>query len=455
MRIDKALLLRDLLLTTKDGDWGQDAPREGFVPYRVIRGGDFPLVRIGEISTIPLRYLDSGNVHKRTLVAGDIIIETAGGNRDRPTGRVLLVTGRILRSLNLPATCASFSRFLRVDPQKAEPRYVFWYLQYLYDRGDMWQHQVQHTGVARFQFTRFAETVSIPLPDRSEQEAIACILGALDEKIELNWRVNRTLEAMAKAIFKSWFVDFDPVVAKADGRKPFGMDDETAALFPDSFQDSSLGRNPRGWKVGKVADVCTSQYGYTASASAENIGPHLLRVTDMNKEPWIEWSTVPYCRISEKDLPRYQLSIADILVSRMADPGKAAIVEESVTAVFASYLIRLVTSEPNRAYHLFYFLRSSQYLDYAEGATGGTVQANMNANVITAADMVIPPAAVAEAFNEEVRPLRRNIVANLAQSRTLAILRNTLLPKLLSGEVRLMDAERIVGKDEEYIGTNG
>nr|MDQ2831421.1 restriction endonuclease subunit S [Chloroflexota bacterium] len=97
-------------------------------------------------------------------------------------------------------------------------------------------------------------TVPVRVPPLPEQRAIAAILGALDDKIELNRRMNRTLEAMARAIFASWFVDFDPVRAKMEGRQPFGMDADTAALFPHAFEDSPLGQIPRGWQVGRFSD---------------------------------------------------------------------------------------------------------------------------------------------------------------------------------------------------------
>src|SRR5688500_18465327 len=113
--------LRDLLTTTKDGDWGKESPEEGFVPYRVIRGTDFPHVRVGDISSVPLRYLSESTVHRRTLEPDDILLETAGGSPDRPTGRSVLITERVLASLKVPTTCASFARFLRIDRTKADP----------------------------------------------------------------------------------------------------------------------------------------------------------------------------------------------------------------------------------------------------------------------------------------------------------------------------------------------
>src|SRR2546426_9705144 len=183
-----AAALRDLLTTTKDGDWGKDSPAEGLVPYRVIRGTDFPGVRLGDTSSVPIRYLSESTVHRRTLAADDILLETAGGSPDRPTGRSVLIKQQLLASLDLPVTCASFARFLRIDQSKVEPQYVYWFLQYLYASGQMEEHQVQHTGVARFQYTKFAENQEIPLPHRDEQRAIAHILGTLDDKIELNRR---------------------------------------------------------------------------------------------------------------------------------------------------------------------------------------------------------------------------------------------------------------------------
>src|SRR5260370_40613012 len=148
--------LSELVLETKDGDWGQDFPGEGYTPYRVIRGADFPPARRGDISTIPLRYLTAHTVERRTLRPNDIIIETAGGSRDRSTGRTLFITESLLRRIGGPATCASFARFLRIDNRKADPRFIYWYLQNLHSLGAKWTHPAQHTGVVRFQSTRRA-----------------------------------------------------------------------------------------------------------------------------------------------------------------------------------------------------------------------------------------------------------------------------------------------------------
>ena len=123
------------------------------------------------------------------------------------------------------------------------------------------------------------------LPDISEQRAIADTLGALDDKIELNRQMNRTLEQMAQALFKSWFVDFDPVVAKATGKKPYGMSDEIAALFPDKFVDSELGLIPQGWRVVSVQDLGRYVNGKNFTRDSTGEGRLVIRIAELNSGP--------------------------------------------------------------------------------------------------------------------------------------------------------------------------
>ena len=215
--------------------------------------------------------------------------------------------------------------------------------------------------------------VEIPLPPLFEQRRIAHILGTLDEKIELNRQMNETLEATARAIYKSWFIDFDPVKAKVEGCKPACMDTETAALSPSTFQDSSLGKIPKRWSVGTLDDLSYQpQYGYTASARDEIVGPKFLRITDINKKAWVNWNSVPYCEITDKDFDKYRLHKGDILIARMADPGHGVMIEENHEAVFASYLIRFRPIQGQYARFLQYWLRSDSYWKLVRGREIGT-----------------------------------------------------------------------------------
>ncbi|EQD27494.1 type I restriction-modification system specificity subunit, partial [mine drainage metagenome] len=234
----------------------------------------------------------------------------------------------------------------------------------------------------------------------------------------------------------------DPVRAKGDGHWKKGeslpgMPAEMWDLWPGELEESEIGEIPKGWEVVSLSERCKTQYGYTASATKEPIGPHLLRVTDINKSPWIDWHGVPFCPISESERQKYALSEGDIVVARMADPGKCAIIEGPANAVFASYLVRLRVGGLARAYYTFYFLRSASYQDYAQGAKSGSVQANMNARIIVDVPHLDPPQRALDAFLRLVAPLRRKVVANLGEQSTLGQTRDTLLPKLLSGEIRV------------------
>ena len=202
--------LKDLLDFTRDGEWGKGGPGSDLVEMAVIRGTDFASVRRGDISTVPRRFIPEGAADRKALMPGDLLIETAGGTKDQPTGRTVYLSERIFDALPVPVTCASFSRFLRVNRELVNPRYLFWYLQSIYSTGEMLPYHIQHTGVARFQYTDFASQWLVPVPPLDKQAKIAETLSVFDDKIALNRRMNETLEAMARALFKDWFVDFGP-----------------------------------------------------------------------------------------------------------------------------------------------------------------------------------------------------------------------------------------------------
>jgi type I restriction enzyme S subunit len=331
---------------------------------------------------------------------------------------------------------------LRFD-DSIDARYVSYFLGSMQAR--QWLKQHAHGATMPSLNQQILGLLQIPLPPLSEQRAIAHVLGTLDDKIEINRKMNATLDEIARTLFTSWFVDFDPVRAKAEGRQPAGMDAATAALFPDRFVDSELSPIPEGWSIETLDSLCSTQYGYTASATEDPTGVQFLRVKDMNKANWVDWSMVPFCEIDDTTLPRYALEEGDVLVARMADPGKAAIVEEPVTAVFASYLVRLRFCSQAWSYFGYGFLKSSQYEEFVQGARSGSVQANMNARVIVSARLAVPSEEPVNAYYQLVLPLRAKIAANLRENTTLTKFRDTLLPELLSGQVRLPVAEQVVG----------
>jgi type I restriction enzyme S subunit len=282
-------------------------------------------------------------------------------------------------------------------------------------------------------------------PPLAEQKAIAAVLGALDDKIELNRRMNGTLEAMARALFQSWFVDFDPVRAKLDGRKPVGLDEATAALFPASFQDSKLGPIPHGWAADTIKNRASNiQYGFTQSATKEPVGPHFLRITDISGGR-IDWSSVPFCQATDEEREKYRIVDGDIFIARTgASTGDNIYAVEPPPAVFASYLIRIQFSSRGLGRLVGEFTRTADYASYVAGTIGGSAQPNASAQTLAGASLVFPTEEIADAFYRTVRPFDLMRAANDRESRTLANLRDTLLPKLLSGEIRVSDAEKSI-----------
>ncbi len=250
-----------------------------------------------------------------------------------------------------------------------------------------------------------AHSLEVFIPqDLNEQRRIAEILSAFDDKIELNNKVNKTLEEMAQAIFKEWFVDSEKLKVKSE----------------------------------KLSELVEPQYGYTETASDRKVGPKFLRVKDINKNDWIDWETVPYCRISKKDFKKYQLKKGDIVIARMADPGKVGIIEQEIEAVFASYLIRLkIKSEEIRPYYLYYYLKSLLYQNFIFGASTGTTRKSANAKVLTDCKIIIPEKSALEKFEKIASNIRLKINSNILENQRLSALRDLLLPKLMNGKIRM------------------
>ena len=291
--------------------------------------------------------------------------------------------------------------FINIEPKKVDLMFLFYWLK----KNKKLFNQMAIGSTFNELSKSVFKKIDIFIPeDVADQKRIASILSAFDEKIELNNKISKNLEAMAQAIFKHWFVKSEKLKVKSE----------------------------------KLNKLVKTQYGYTESASDKKIGPKFLRVTDINKTDWVDWSTVPYCKINDSDFLKYKLKKGDVVISRMADPGKVAIVEEDIDAVFASYLIRLqIISEDITPYFLFYYLRSRLYQDFIFGASTGTTRQSANARVITDVELAIPPKQKILEFENLASMVRNKILANVKENQKLAALRDLLLPKLMTGEIKI------------------
>jgi type I restriction enzyme S subunit len=252
----------------------------------------------------------------------------------------------------------------------------------------------------------------------------------LDDKIELNRRMNATLEAMARALFQSWFVDFDPVRAKLDGRHPEGMDAETAALFSAEFEDSELGEIPKGWRPGSLGELVELRTDRVEATPAKD---HLR---------YIALEDMPSKSI---DLSGFQLGSAvnsSIIAFRKGDVlfGSMRPYFHKVGLAFFDGITRttsFVLRPRNDCYRHFALLHffSEDVVAYSTTASVGTTIPYVKWESLESYRIPIPPDPLLAAFEQAVRPLVQRIAAQGEESRTLANLRDTLLPKLLSGEV--------------------
>jgi len=251
-----------------------------------------------------------------------------------------------------------------------------------------------------------------PLP---EQRAIASVLSSLDDKIELNRRMNETLEAIARAIFKSWFVDFDPVRAKAEGREPAGMDAETAALFPDSFEETELGMVPKGWRVETIGTVLELAYGKALKEDCRKPG----KIPVFGSNGQVGW---------------HDEKLADgpgIIVGRKGNPG---IVTWSPTDFF-SIDTTFYVKPKGPCKSMFYLFHNLCNQDLVSLGSDSAVP-GLNRNLAYGSQMLVPSAKVLEIFDKHIAIIYEKIHANDKQNRNIAAMRDALLPKLLSGEVR-------------------
>lgn len=393
--------LSDLIAETKDGDWGLEAPADGYVAYRIIRGADFPAVRRGDVSAVPLRYLSAQTVGRRTLQSGDILIETAGGSRDRSTGRTLFISEYLLERVGGPVTCASFARFLRIDSLKADPKYVYWYLQNLHAAGAMWEHQVQHTGVARFQYTRFAATHEISLPSRYQQEAVSDILTALDDKIAANDRIAE----IADELIRQRYAD------ESSRANEMTRIDDLGLLVRDQVPAEAL------------------------SGDDSYIGlEHMPR-----RKIWLaDWESSDVVTSAKT-----RFRCGDVLFGKLRPyfhkVGIAFVDGVSSTDI----LVIRAKAESVRGW-LLAALSSDEVVGHASAVGDGTRMPRAKWSDL--ADYRIPRLAEERAvrFNDFVMPLVERVGSAIVENHTLAELRDTLLPKLMSGEIRVRDAEKAV-----------
>ena len=365
------------------------------------------------------------------LERGDLLLNITG---DGVTfGRTCIVPDSVL-----PACVNQHVSIIRLNKEVADPGYVLSYLTHPIVKEYV---EAFNAGGSRRAITKaHIESFAIPLPPLVAQESISRTLSTLDDRITLLRETNATLEAIAEALFKSWFVDFDPVRAKMQGRVPEGMDEATAALFPDALVESELGLVPKGWRVAALADAFEINPKRTLKKGV--LSPYL----DM-----ASLATTGHC--AEAPIQREMGSGAkfcngDSLLARITpclENGKSAFVDFLAEGQIGWGSTEFVVLRPNRPLpeYLGYLLcRHSAFREFAIQSMSGTSgRQRIQNDVLGKFLLALPDIAVTQAFAEVVEPIQKSIAANHQTAQTLATLRDTLLPRLISGALRLDEAK--------------
>jgi type I restriction enzyme S subunit len=435
-------------LTTKIGSGA--TPRGGKNAYK---GGDFSLIRSQNILDFSFSYDGLVKINNEQANAlsnvevqiGDVLLNITGDS----VARCCQVDPACL-----PARVNQHVCIIRPNPQLLDSTFLKYFLLETNQKQNLLI--LASAGATRNALTKvMVEELEIPDFDVCQQKAIAHILSTLDDKIELNQKMNQTLEEIAKAIFKSWFVDFDPVCAKAEGR-PTGLPPEISDLFPDELVDSDIGEIPKGWELTTLGDHTALTKGRSyKSAELMDSDTALVTLKSFHRGGGYRLDGLkPYTGTfkPEQVVEEGDLIIALTDVTQAADViGKPAIVRSSTShsQLVASLDVGIVRLKENSFFtkeFCYFLMLSNRYTHHSLGYTSGTTVLHLAKDASAKFQVSAPPIMLIENFTDLASNLMRRIFVSEKEIEVLSELRDTLLPKLISGELGIPDAERFLAE---------
>lgn len=396
-------------------------------------GGSYPFIQTGDVTNSDGRitsfrqtYSEAGLAQSRLWPAGTLAITIAAN---------IAETAILTFPACFPDSVVGFT----ADPKKADVRFI----EYLFQAV---RKQVKSHAYGSAQENINLEVLrklEFPIPPLSVQTEIADYLSVLDDRITLLRETNATLEAIAQALFKSWFVDFDPVRAKMEGRTPAGMDEATAALFPESFEETELGAVPKGWRVRSLDEIAT----YLNGLALQKFPPTgqddlpVIKIAQLRKG-----DTVGADMASRNIKPEYIIQNGDVLFSWSGSleveiwcGGEGALNQ---------HLFRVTSGQFPK---WFYFLWTRHHLEHFRqvAASKATTMGHIQRAHLTAAKVVMPSNDVLHTTDTVMAPILQRMIDNALQAHTLSTLRDTLLPRLISGQLHLPEAIKAVEEATE------
>ena len=419
----------DFIENPLGGDWGQDKPGGDFtVEVYAIRGTDIPSIQAGDFSNFRTRYIKESSLTKRLLEEGDVVMEISGGSKGQPVGRPLLISRSMLQKLDKPLIYSNFCRRLRTKKEN-DPNYLYFQLLKFYSSPEVYSYQTQSTGISNFHFSDFVEYKQIPRPDKHAQEEIGKILSTFDDKIELNNKISRTLEQMARAIFKEWFVKLRfPGHEKAE------------------FVDSELGRIPKGWEVVNVGMVLrTIESGSRPKGGVDmykegipSIGAE--NIIGLGKYNYSKTKYVPVDFFTSMN--RGFIKNQDVLLYKDgAEVGRKSFFMEKFPfekCVINEHVFILRSNERISQIYLYLWLDRRDMTEAIKNLNANSAQPGINQEQIqNGLTILVPENDVVERFTSSVTPMIRKIFRNALENQKLASIRDLLLPKLMNEGTRV------------------
>jgi len=407
---------------------------EGFVERGVNYIKSESITADGSIDVSKFAFIDLETHEKlarSNLRAGNVLFSMAG---------IYLGKTAVVLPEHLPANTNQAVGIVTLDESKADPYFIHYSLQSPACRAWILRSASQ-SAQPNFNLQEIG-SLNVPAFPLAQQKEIANVLRTLDDRIQLLRETNTTLEAIAQALFKSWFVDFDPVHAKQQGLMPQGMDADTAALFPDGFEESELGLVPRGWGTCPVYDLAVYINGAAYKAFDPNVekrGLPIIKIAELKS------GVTTQTAYSDIAMPeKYRIQTGDILFSWSGNPDTSigTFVWTYGQAWLNQHIFRVLPhAEGDRSFVL-------QTLKFFRPVFAELARNKQTTGLghVTVADMkrlriIKPENAVLKQFDSIVAPIQKRVFENERKAQTLAQLRDTLLPRLISGQLRLPEVE--------------
>nr|WP_232512005.1 restriction endonuclease subunit S [Herbaspirillum sp. meg3] len=405
-----------------------------YVPagVRVIRGNNLSGGREPEGEYVHVSEATADSLASCCLAPGDLVFPHRGNIGEvgitPDDGRRYMLSSSLMK--------------LAVDRTKAEPLFLMYFFKSSVGRAALLMNasQVGTPGIATP--LKSLRGIEVRIPPLSIQQEVAAMLSTIDDRIILLRETNATLEAIAQALFKSWFVDFDPVRAKMEGRSPEGMDEATAALFPDEFGESALGAVPKGWTVMPVGDAIEAVGGATPDTKNTVFWEPPVHCWTTPKD--LSGIAAPVLLDTERKLSAQGLAkigsgllpIGTLLLSSRAPIGYLALAQVPL-AINQGYIAMLPGGILPPLYMLFWCL---QNMENIKARANGSTFMEISKKAFRPIPALVPVPAVVNAFIDVAGTLFDRLIENEKQAQSLSVLRDTLLPRLISGQLRLPEA---------------